>query len=157
MVNNQEFSKRLQKILEHYHLSASAFADSIEVQRSSISHILSGRNKPSLDFVLKVIQTYTDVDLYWLLNGKGSFPPSKNEASQTTPVTPPKEVSQTVEQPKATADDLFSNASETTIPKTENTSENNVMNSVVASSSKRVERIVIFYADKTFDTYTPNT
>ena len=50
------------------------FADKIGVQRSSISHILSGRNKPSLDFILKVTNEFTDVDIYWLLNGKGSFP-----------------------------------------------------------------------------------
>ena len=44
------------------------------MQRSSISHILSGRNKPSLDFVMKVLHSYPDVDLYWLMNGKGEFP-----------------------------------------------------------------------------------
>lgn len=61
MVNSEKFSTRLQKILEYYDLSAAAFADAIDVGRSSISHILSGRNKPSLDFVLKVVQTYPEV------------------------------------------------------------------------------------------------
>lgn len=74
MVNTEKFTKRLQKILDYYDLSAASFADEIKVNRSSISHILSGRNKPSLDFVLKVISSYPEVDLYWLLNGKGSFP-----------------------------------------------------------------------------------
>jgi transcriptional regulator with XRE-family HTH domain len=74
MVNISEFTIRLKKILDHYDLSASLFADKIGVQRSSISHILSGRNKPSLDFILKITNTFTDVDIYWLLNGKGSFP-----------------------------------------------------------------------------------
>jgi len=60
--------------MDHYGLTATALADSIEVQRSSISHLLSGRNKPSLDFVLKVLEEYPEVELYWLLNGKGSFP-----------------------------------------------------------------------------------
>lgn len=60
--------------MEHHHLTASLFADKIAVQRSSISHILSGRNKPSLDFVLKVTTAFTDVDIHWLLNGKGNFP-----------------------------------------------------------------------------------
>ena len=78
MVNNEAFIKRLEHILQYYGLSASAFADSIGVQRSSISHLLSGRNKPSLEFVLKVIRTYPDVNLYWLLNGKGSFPQKKS-------------------------------------------------------------------------------
>jgi len=78
MVNNEEFVKRLERILRYYGLSASAFADSIGVQRSSISHLLTGRNKPSLEFVLKVIRTYPEVNLYWLLNGKGTFPQKKN-------------------------------------------------------------------------------
>ncbi|MGB1270375.1 MAG: helix-turn-helix domain-containing protein, partial [Flavobacteriaceae bacterium] len=48
-----EFTNRLQKLLDYYDLSASGFATKIGVQRSSISHVLSGRNKPSLDFVMK--------------------------------------------------------------------------------------------------------
>ena len=74
MVNTEEFIKRLERILQFYGLSASAFADKIQVQRSSISHLLTGRNKPSLEFVLKVVKTFPEVNLYWLLNGKGSFP-----------------------------------------------------------------------------------
>lgn len=74
MVNISEFTIRLKKILDHYELSASLFAEKIGAQRSSISHILSGRNKPSLDFILKITNTFTDVDIYWLLNGRGSFP-----------------------------------------------------------------------------------
>ena len=78
MVNTVDFINRLKDIIQHHQLSASQFADSIGVQRSNISHILSGRNKPSLDFILKVTNTYTDVDIYWLLNGKGSFPKSSS-------------------------------------------------------------------------------
>ncbi len=74
MVNNLDFAKRLKAVLEYYHLSASAFATKIGVQRSSISHLLSGRNRPSLDFVLKVLDVFEEVELYWLLNGKGTFP-----------------------------------------------------------------------------------
>lgn len=74
MVNSPDFIKRLEKILKYYEISASAFADKIAVQRSSISHLLTGRNKPSLEFVLKVITAYPDVNLYWLLKGKGEFP-----------------------------------------------------------------------------------
>lgn len=74
MVNNEEFSKRLQKVIGYYGESASSFAEKIGVQRSSISHILSGRNRPSLEFVMKVLAAFPEVHLYWLLNGKGSFP-----------------------------------------------------------------------------------
>ena len=84
MVNTAAFKDRLERILSYYELSASAFADAIGVQRSSISHLLNGRNKPSLDFVLKVVQKYPEVNLYWLLNGKGVFPdPGKDRTDAT--------------------------------------------------------------------------
>jgi transcriptional regulator with XRE-family HTH domain len=77
MINTADFIKRLQKVIDFYSLSASSFADKIGVQRSSISHILSGRNKPSLEFVMKVLSSFPEVELYWLLNGKGDFPSKK--------------------------------------------------------------------------------
>lgn len=90
MINSDDFAKRLQKVIDYYAESASSFSDNIGVQRSSISHILSGRNKPSLDFVLKVLSSYPEVELYWLLNGKGEFPsqpqnkrPEKKQTQET--------------------------------------------------------------------------
>lgn len=85
MLNTDNFGKRLTIILDHYGLSASAFADLIQVQRSSISHILSGRNKPSLDFILKLNTACPDINMYWFLNGSGSLtnnatPPSKQSS-----------------------------------------------------------------------------
>jgi len=85
MVNSEEFIKRLEKIIQYYSLTAAAFADTIDVQRSSISHLLSGRNKPSLEFVLKIVEAFPDVNLYWLLNGKGSFPQAKKKENPPTP------------------------------------------------------------------------
>lgn len=49
-----EINERITKVLEYSGFSASEFADEIDVQRSSISHIISGRNKPSLEFVTKI-------------------------------------------------------------------------------------------------------
>ncbi len=95
MVNTEEFVKRLERILQHYELSAAAFADKIQVQRSSISHLLTGRNKPSLEFVLKVVKSFPEVNLYWLLNGKGNFPASSSPAPASV-----KKVVQHPEQPK---------------------------------------------------------
>ncbi len=100
MVNSEEFVKRLDKILQYYGMTASAFADEISVQRSSISHLLSGRNKPSLEFVLKVVKTFPEVNLYWLLNGKGSFP-SKNPGTPVRPNKPAQDVAQKEEESKA--------------------------------------------------------
>lgn len=88
MVNSEKFAERLQKILDYYDLSAAAFADSIEVGRSSISHILSGRNKPGLDFVMKTVSTYPEVNIYWLLNGKGSFPQETIQEKKSSALSP---------------------------------------------------------------------
>ena len=90
MINTSDFSKRLENVIDFYGESASSFAEKIGVQRSSISHILSGRNKPSLDFVLKVLSAYPEVELYWLLNGKGSFP--KNDTETVKEFEIPKKV-----------------------------------------------------------------
>jgi len=80
-----EFTTRLKKVMDHHELSASMFADKVGVQRSSISHILSGRNKPSLDFVLKVTTEFKDVDINWLLKGEGNFPKQAVNKTSSTP------------------------------------------------------------------------
>ncbi len=98
MVNSDEFAKRLQIVIDYYGESASSFAEKIGVQRSSISHILSGRNKPSLEFVLKILSTFPEVELYWLLNGKGNFP-TNEKSIQTTLEIPPTTVTS---EPKKT-------------------------------------------------------
>tara|TARA_R110002051_G_scaffold290992_6_gene354827 strand:- start:1729 stop:2100 length:372 start_codon:yes stop_codon:yes gene_type:complete len=102
MVNSDEFIKRLEKILDFYGLSSAAFADKISVQRSSISHLLSGRNKPSLEFVLKIISAFPEVNLYWLLNGKGTFP-SKLEKQIPATHTPPEIVKENSVSRKTTS------------------------------------------------------
>jgi len=57
--------------MEYYSLSPSAFADRIDVQRSSMSHLVSGRNKPSLDFIQKVLNQFIDINPTWLIMGTG--------------------------------------------------------------------------------------
>ena len=121
MVNILDFTNRLKKILNYHQLTASLFADKIGVQRSSISHILSGRNKPSLDFILKVTNTFTDVDIYWLLNGKGEFP---KEQGPTNKVFSP--------------------------------NESSIVDTSNSKSSKKMNRIVVFYEDGTFEEYKKN-
>lgn len=68
-----DFVQRLTHLLEYFELSASSFSDTIGVQRSSLSHLLSGRNKPSLDLILKIHQHFSQVNLYWLLKGEEPF------------------------------------------------------------------------------------
>lgn len=64
--------ERIQMILKMHHLTPSAFADKIGVQRSSISHVLSGRNKPGLDFLEKILLHFPRVNAHWLITGKVS-------------------------------------------------------------------------------------
>ncbi len=84
--------ERLKQIIKYYNLSSSTFAETINVPKSSISHLLSGRNKPSLDFVIKVVDNFNEVELEWLVYGKGTFPKSvkeeKKEITKPTPTTP---------------------------------------------------------------------
>jgi len=145
MVNTDEFIKRLEIILDYYSLTASSFADKINVQRSSLSHLLSGRNKPSLDFILKIIEVFPEVDLYWILNGKGNFPKStdseKNHHLENA-------ISSSEKQ-----SDLFSNSGEP---------QNNTKNEEFSSESlfkntnnSAIEKIVVLYKDGTFSEFKP--
>lgn len=127
MVNTSDFSKRLQKIIDFYDLNATSFSEKITFNRSTISHLLSGRNKPSLEFVIKVLEAFPEVDLYWLLNGKGSFPTNSikqsrknNSSGPQSDIPEPIQVIQDSDKPITT---------------------------------KAIERIVIFYKDGTFSQY----
>ncbi|MFM1877456.1 MAG: hypothetical protein RLZZ241_322 [Bacteroidota bacterium] len=123
---------RLEELLAHYDLSASAFAEAIGVQRSSISHLMSGRNKPSLEFVLKVISKFPEVDLYWLLLGLGEIKKQSFTETQQIPNLTNEDNIVAPDLPLAapTHQKLFSNESD-------------------------AERIVFFFKNGTFKTYTP--
>ncbi|MGA8852845.1 MAG: helix-turn-helix transcriptional regulator [Christiangramia sp.] len=137
MVNTEKFASRLNKILEYYDISAASFADKIEVGRSSISHILSGRNKPSLDFVMKVVKNFPEVELYWLLNGKGKFP-SSTESENTPNAEKENEIS-----PSSTPDlQVASDEKQTNSPILPQT-----------KSGKQIQKIVIFYTDGSFEAF----
>lgn len=84
MLNSAEFIKRLEILMDQYDMTPSLFAEKIGVQRSSISHLLSGRNKPSLDFVLKLLDVFPDVNLYWLLNGDDSYLKAEISSNHST-------------------------------------------------------------------------
>ncbi|MFC4818168.1 helix-turn-helix domain-containing protein [Flavobacterium sp. GCM10023249] len=162
MVNIDDFIKRLELILEYYSLSASSFADRIGVQRSSLSHLLSGRNKPSLDLILKIVNEFPEVDLYWIINGVGNFP--KNElqiesAIEKKPSSLPssnlESISNEIIQPIPT--DLFS-APQTEIenkPVDENQKETdlNTQNFESIKVDEEIEQIVIFFKNGSFKIY----
>ena len=62
---------RLQRFLELEQLSPARLADILGIQRSGISHILSGRNKPGYDFLYKMTQKFPTLNIEWLISGKG--------------------------------------------------------------------------------------
>lgn len=152
MVNIEDFIKRLEIILDYYNLSASSFADKIGVQRSSLSHLLSGRNKPSLDFILKILDVFPDVDLYWILNGKGSFPKNddtstnNNEESLNAKMPTPSIVEKIPEN-------LFSEIQN--IPNMDSKETKSTI-TPKSSYSSEVEKIVFFYKNGTFKVFNPN-
>ncbi len=152
MLNTEDFIKRLEFIMEHYGLSASAFADKIGVQRSSISHLLSGRNKPSLDFLMKIIALFPELNLYWLLDGSDTYLKNdidlempQNMEPLPTPVLKieNEEIKKSVESAqnsKTTNQDLGSRA----------------IVSLQKKEGRQLEKIVLFYTDGTFEDYKPS-
>ena len=65
--------ERIKTIMAHYQLRAAQFSDAIGMQRSAVSHVLAGRNKPSLDFVLRIKRHFPEINLDWLALGVGSM------------------------------------------------------------------------------------
>lgn len=160
MINTDDFVKRLETIFDYYGLTASSFADKINVQRSSISHLLSGRNKPSLDFILKVMESFPEVELLWLLNGKGNFPKGENIFRENNISSPIQKMENNEE---INSPDLFSNnlaSSEIEKNRVFESSPEKFSNMEVFNNPKNllndnsdIEQIVVFYKDGTFKTY----
>ena len=142
MVNSTEFAKRLEKILDFYGLSATAFSERIKFNRSTISHLLSGRNKPSLEFVMKVLHEFPEVELYWLLNGTGSFPSDSVSTSENEIV-----IKQDDSRPSPKSE--IPTQIDPVVP----TSEKEKKVEQVSKSDPEIDRIVIFYKDGSFKAY----
>lgn len=120
--------ERIKMIMKMNQLNAASFADKIGVQRSNVSHVLTGRNKPSLDFIEKILIHFPKVNASWLISG---------QIQQTDLVASPKET-----------------ATEGMVKKIE--VEEEVTNVKPVPSSKKVVKIITFYEDFTFDEYRPN-
>ena len=82
MLNIDFFISRLNEIMVNNNLNSASFAEQIGVQRSSVSHVMSKRNKPSLDFILKIVNSFEEVTLDWLLfdNNLNPSPSSKSDS-----------------------------------------------------------------------------
>lgn len=131
MLNADNFISRLEIIMEKNQLSAAAFAERIGVQRSSVSHILSKRNKPSLDFILKINNSFNEVTLDWLLSEE----PSK------------------VIKPLAYLDEIDKYA----LNDSKDESFVKPNNDENFDSSNEVTEVIKFYKDGSFKTFLPRT
>ena len=69
---------RIKKWIDNKGLKASSFADFIGVNRATVSHILSGRNKPSVNFIDKMVRSFPDLNANWLVVGDGFMKKSDN-------------------------------------------------------------------------------
>jgi transcriptional regulator with XRE-family HTH domain len=124
-----ELPDRIAAIIKVNQLTPAGFADLLGVQRSSVSHVLNGRNKPSLDFVQKIIEHFPRVDPVWLISGKQAIKPEIQPENQVKPSQPESPAGSPLSQPSILP---------TTGEKT---------------SDKTIEKIVVFYTDRTFDVY----
>jgi transcriptional regulator with XRE-family HTH domain len=132
---------RLLKLITGMGLTAAKFADEIGVQRSGISHILSGRNQPSYDFMLKILARYPEINTDWLMLGKGEM--IRPMETQNKPVQA----------------DLFAGGPLNTSGKEQHQLEKfkpkETENNPQVTNVNSAERIVFFYPDGTYTTYFP--
>lgn len=161
-----EMLERIQLILKVKNMTASQFADKIGVQRSGISHILSGRNQPSLDFITRILNVYPDINPEWLIHGAGkmikpdlfsSEEPKKEEVKKITPAhmpvyqaTPPDpdmpQIPETVVTEPVKREEPQRQPSKPEKPAVK-------LDNMVPA--KEIERIVIFFKNGTFGEYRP--
>lgn len=164
---------RITQFLAHEGISPAEFADKIGVQRSSVSHVLNGRNYPSASFIQKMLVSYKALNPRWLLLGEGTMFETKSiHAERTLFQFPdangvsnaPKE-----EIPVAGISRNDANAQKTEIIKDHTIkqsgsnipAETNLPHQILGIldnplSEKEVERVVLFFKDKTFTAYTPS-
>ncbi|RXQ88457.1 XRE family transcriptional regulator [Ancylomarina salipaludis] len=140
---------RIIQLLNSEGLSASKFADIIGVQRSSMSHILSGRNNPSLDFIQKIIRSFPHISGDWLISGSGEMSKNSGTASLFQELIKEEEPVpyQSAQPPRLKKD----------VPDTPKSKDEEMPNLDMSAfvSGKKIEKVVVFYSDKTFKEYNP--
>ncbi len=154
---------RIKKIIDNNNLSSAQFADKIGVTRSSLSHVLSGRNKPSLDYVLKIIKVFPHIDSKWLLTGEGYY--DETERTHTDNDTNVGEDSlnkiqssfsnlnkQIAKGKNKIMKDVLSD-NENIIDKMEDETEVNKYYNSKTNNSSDIDKIVFFYKNGSFEVY----
>lgn len=131
---------RIKEIIVKEGLTSGSFADLIGVQRSSMSHILNGRNNPSLDFIIKTLQAFPRINPEWLLMGTGSFYRS-DEPIKASPKVRELSIFDSVPEPVVSAP----------TPDVAKAPEKQVETPVKAE--KFVNKVLLFYSDHTYDEF----
>jgi plasmid maintenance system antidote protein VapI len=134
--------ERLLQFLNTYQITSTRLADQIGVQRSSISHILSGRNKPSYDFIYKFLQHYPEIDPRWLIMGEGKMYQKRQQAS----------IPFDQENPASTSRESDINPA---VAPQDTMEESQKDEPAMPAQGVQIERIVIFYSDQSFEEYHP--
>jgi transcriptional regulator with XRE-family HTH domain len=135
--------ERILEILKNKNLTPSQFADLIGVQRSSISHLISGRNKPSLEFIQKILKTFPDINSEWILSGTGPVMNRQNGMNEET----------------GHSGDLFMQdqvTNEKVFEPEKQESVKIVKKKLNDPEARKIEKIVFFYKDNTFREYLPD-
>jgi transcriptional regulator with XRE-family HTH domain len=146
---------RIVQFIETEKLTAAEFADKIGVQRSSVSHVLNGRNNPGFSFIQKILETFPTINSRWLLTGQGELYEEKTlKASESKLESPDLFSTKTIEPTKKKvevqeAPPLVNTAVNQSIP-------DDVKAILPAESAdKSIKRVLIFYEDHTFEDFRP--
>ena len=136
---------RIIQVMEKVGMSQAQFASTIGVQRAAFSHVISGRNNPSLDVMMKILNAFPSISPDWLLLGKGNiFRENIPESETLFPVEPPKI--------EVLRDDAPSPSSEE--PSNETVQEKPETPPAIAVA-KSVNKIMVFYSDNTYEIFVP--
>ncbi len=144
---------RIAKFLKDENISSSKFADEIGVQRSSISHIIAGRNNPSLELIQKILNRFDSINPDWLILGKGEMYRTGKSATLFDQLTTGKKENN-VKVNEVVVNKINTVGVESV--KTENVSINNEQASENNNKEQIVEKMLIIYSNGTFETYTPS-
>ncbi|MBK8806116.1 MAG: helix-turn-helix transcriptional regulator [Bacteroidales bacterium] len=149
--------ERISKLLNVLGYTAAQFADILGVQRSSISHLVTGRNKPSSDFLQKLLSKFPNVSAEWLLLGVGTMYKSNKENTLFD-----KENTNSIDSKTQVTDVNRDNIKDITIVNQEKKMELNTppekidFENKIKKDSLKVVKIVFFYSDNTFSEYNPS-
>ena len=145
--------ERLKMILERVKLTPGNFAEQIGVAPATISHILNGRNKyPSAEVLLRLHDTYPDIDLNWLLTGEGMMVKDNPDSLFTGTLFDDNLIKST----KSTTDGENRKEIQSESPK--NADNTIVKQEIIYKErpARKIEEIRIFFDDGTYETFTPN-